>query len=83
MVLANALMSPELQLSKNDPDNWGDFTVLDMTKLSDGDRAKFEALDLGVATLSLQELGANAVPEISALYVEPLEEAWESQVLGE
>jgi putative spermidine/putrescine transport system substrate-binding protein len=81
MVLANALMSPELQLSKNDPENWGDFTILDMTKLDPQDRAKFEALDLGVATLSLEELGANAVPEISALYVEPLEQAWEDQVL--
>jgi hypothetical protein len=29
LVLSNYLLSPEIQLSKNDPANWGDLTVLD------------------------------------------------------
>jgi len=47
LALANLLLSPALQLSKNRPDQWGDFTVLDPTRLSDADRQAFEALDLG------------------------------------
>lgn len=57
MVVANFLMSPEAQLRKQDPAVWGDPTVLDMDKLSPEDRARFEALPLGVATLSAEELG--------------------------
>lgn len=57
MVVANALMSPEAQLRAQDPDILGYGTVLSMEKLPEADRAAFEALDLGVATLSPAELG--------------------------
>ena len=81
MALANLLLSPELQYSKNLPANWGDFTVLDMTKLPEQWRARFEALELGEATLPLELLEERAVPEISAAYVEALELGWEENVL--
>jgi len=57
MVVANFLLSPEAQLHKQDPAVWGDFTVLDLDKLSAADRAKFNALPRGEATLSDEELG--------------------------
>ncbi len=57
MVVANFLMSPEAQLRAQDPAILGYGTVLAMDKLADADRAAFEALDLGVATLSPAELG--------------------------
>jgi putative spermidine/putrescine transport system substrate-binding protein len=81
MVLANFLLSPEAQVSKNDPGNWGDFTVLSMEKLTASARAAFSALDLGAPTLSLKTLEANAVPEIGAEYVEALEAGWEKFIL--
>ncbi len=77
MVVQNFLLSPEAQLSKNDPANWGDFTVLDLEKLSKDDRKKFETLDLGASTLPLAVLEKHAVPEVTSEYVEALEKEWE------
>ncbi len=77
MVVADFLLSPDAQLSKNDPLNWGDFTVLDLKKLSDENRKKFAELDLGKPTLPLEILEKYAVPEISSEYVEALEKEWE------
>ena len=57
MVVANALLSPEAQARAQDPNVLGYGTVLAMDKLSDEDRARFEELQLGVATLSPAELG--------------------------
>jgi len=81
MVVTNFLLSPEAQLSKNIPENWGDFTVLDMKKLEAADRKAFEDLDLGEATLSLDVLNQHGVPEIPADYVTRLESDWNRFVL--
>ncbi|MBG0777684.1 MAG: ABC transporter substrate-binding protein [Desulfovibrionaceae bacterium] len=81
MVAADFLMSPEAQLSKYDPANWGDFPVLDMALLDPAQRAAFEAVDLGAATLSSAALAAVAVPEIGTHWLEALESGWEREVL--
>ena len=57
MVVANFLMSAEAQARAQDPNVLGYGTVLDMGALSTEDRALFDALDLGVATLSPADLG--------------------------
>jgi putative thiamine transport system substrate-binding protein len=57
MVVANFLMSPEAQARAQDPAILGYGTVLAMEKLDDTDRALFDALDLGIATLTPEELG--------------------------
>lgn len=57
MVVADFLMSPEAQARAQDPAILGYGTVLDIAALSDDDRALFDALELGVATLSPAELG--------------------------
>lgn len=57
MVVANFLMSPEAQARAQDPEILGYGTVLDMAALTDDDRARFDALSLGAATLSPAELG--------------------------
>lgn len=76
MVVADFLMSPEAQLRKQDPRVWGDFTVLDVAALADGDRRAFAALPLGVATLSPEELGP-VLPEPHPSWVGWLEAEWE------
>ena len=81
LVLSNYLLSPGIQLSKNDPANWGDLTVLDPEKLDADDAAAFAALDQGVAALSLEALTSEAVPEISSEYIEFLESAWDERIL--
>lgn len=75
MVVANILLSPEAQLRAQMPDVLGYGTVLDMAKLDPEDRAAFEALDLGVATLSPAELGP-ALPEPHPSWAERLAEDW-------
>lgn len=81
MVVANFLISPEAQLSKNNPLNWGDFTVLDMDKLPTAAKEEFQRLDLGDATLDLDLLDRHAVPEIPSDYLTRLETDWRKFVL--
>ena len=75
MVLADFLLSPEAQARKQDPAIWGDPTVLDIASLSDEDKARFAALDLGVATLKPEDFGP-ALPEPHASWMERLEKDW-------
>lgn len=75
MVLANFLLSPEAQARMQDPSVWGSGTVLALDKLDDQDRALFEALELGMATLTPEEMG-NALPEPHPSWMVRLEEDW-------
>jgi putative thiamine transport system substrate-binding protein len=75
MVVADFLLSPEAQLHKQDPAVWGDFTVLDLEKLSAADRARFDALPLGEATLSHEELGV-PLPEPHPSWMVRIEQQW-------
>ncbi|MEL7349763.1 MAG: ABC transporter substrate-binding protein, partial [Pseudomonadota bacterium] len=75
MVLANFLMSPEAQAEKQNPEVWGSFTVLDVEALPAEDKARFDALDLGIATLSPAELGA-ALPEPHPSWMVRIEQDW-------
>ena len=80
-VLSNLLIEPETQLSKNSPSNWGDFTVLSMELLNNEYKDKFNELELGDATLSLDKLDKYVVPEIPSEYLEALERGWQQYVL--
>lgn len=75
MVFADFLISPEAQLRKAKPDIWGDPTVLAVDKLDSKNKQMFEALPLGIATLSSSELG-KVLLEPDASWVEALEKAW-------
>lgn len=75
LVTADFLISPEAQLRKQDPKIWGDPTVLAISKLPPKEKAGFEALDLGVATLRPDELGP-ALDEPHPSWMERLEIEW-------
>ena len=57
MVVANFLMSAEAQARKQNPEVWGDDTVLAVAKLPQDDRRRFAELPRGVATLPPEDLG--------------------------
>jgi putative thiamine transport system substrate-binding protein len=57
MAVADFLLSPECQARAMHPDTMGNFTVLDLNRLTPADRKRFEELPRGVATLSAAELG--------------------------
>ncbi|MFO7481008.1 ABC transporter substrate-binding protein [Oceanibaculum nanhaiense] len=75
MAVANFLLSPEAQARKQDPAYWGDGTVLDLAALPAADKARFEAIELGIATLSPQELGT-ALPEPHPSWMTRIEGEW-------
>jgi putative thiamine transport system substrate-binding protein len=75
MVVADFLMSPEAQVHKQDPRVWGDGTVLDLDALPPEDRARFDALPLGVATLSPDEL-TPVRPEPHPSWMVEIEAEW-------
>ena len=75
MVFANFLLSPEAQARKQDPAIWGDPTVLDVANLPKAQKALFDALDLGVATLRPDEMGPT-LPEPHPSWLARLEADW-------
>lgn len=75
MVVANFLMSPEAQVRAQDPEVLGYGTVLNMDALSADDRAAFDALELGIATLSPAELGT-AQPEPHPSWMTRVADDW-------
>ncbi|NPV30085.1 MAG: ABC transporter substrate-binding protein [Firmicutes bacterium] len=81
MVLANFLLSPEAQLSKYDPKNWGDMLALDVSKLEPEYIAQMKKVDRGVATLPEEELQSHRLPEISSAYIPVIEDLWKKNVL--
>lgn len=75
MVVANFLLSPEAQLRKEDPQYWGDPTVLAVDKLSEEFQDGFAEIDRGAATLSPSELGS-VLPEPHPSWMTRVEEEW-------
>ena len=56
-VIANLILDPQVQARAQDPAILGFQTVLNIPALPAADKARFEALSLGVATLSPADLG--------------------------
>ncbi|MBK8456089.1 MAG: ABC transporter substrate-binding protein [Phyllobacteriaceae bacterium] len=75
LVVADFLLSPQAQARKQDPEIWGDPTVLAMAKLTAEDRARFGRLALGVATLAPDALGP-AIDEPHPSWMAKLESEW-------
>jgi putative thiamine transport system substrate-binding protein len=75
MAVANFLMSPEAQAHKQDPLVWGDGTVLDLEALAPEDRARFDALPRGVATLPPEAL-TPVRPEPHPSWMDAIEAEW-------
>lgn len=57
LVLANLILDPEIQALAQDPSVLGFQTVLGLDQLAPEDRARFDALELGIATLAPDQMG--------------------------
>ncbi len=75
LVLTNFLLSPEAQARKQDPNIWGDPTVLNVAKLNALDKSRFAKLELGIATLKPEQLGP-MLPEPHPSWMNRLEKEW-------
>ena len=81
-VVANLALSPGQQLEKAKPQVWGQFTVLDLSRLTEADRAAFEALPPSPVVPPYDVLARNAHAELAAGWVAPLDEGWRRNVLA-
>ena len=75
MVLANFLLSPEAQAHKQEPEVWGNGTVLNLDTLSPTDRTRFETIQPGVAAPLPADVG-DTLPEPHPSWMVRLEEDW-------
>jgi putative spermidine/putrescine transport system substrate-binding protein len=80
MVVANVALSVQQQVAKANPDTWGQFTVLDVSKLSLTEQEEFASLPQSAVVPSFDVLSRNANPELSAEWVPALDEGWRSRV---
>lgn len=77
-VIANLILDPQVQARAQDPAILGFQTVLDLAALAPEDRARFDTLELGVATLSPEALGP-ALLEPHASWVTRIGEDWQAR----
>lgn len=74
-VIANLILDPAVQAAAQDPATLGFQTVLNLAALAPEDRARFDALQLGVATLPPADLGP-ALLEPHASWMVKIAEDW-------
>ncbi|MBT9153594.1 MAG: hypothetical protein DDT39_00251 [Firmicutes bacterium] len=80
-VLIHHLISVAMQAAKLDVGNWGDLPVLDLTRLSETERATIAGTNIGQGVLPMSELLTKRLPEIHARKVAIIEELWREEVL--
>ncbi|MGI8701157.1 MAG: ABC transporter substrate-binding protein [Nocardioidaceae bacterium] len=83
MVVANLALSPQQQLIKADPQVWGQFTVLDQSRLPGPEQQAFADLPASPVVPPYRVLSRNANPELSSAWVPALDEGWRRNVLAE
>lgn len=77
-VIANLILDPAIQAAAQDPATLGFQTVLNLAALAPEDRARFDALKLGPATLSPADLGP-ALLEPHASWMVKIAEDWSAR----
>ena len=80
MVVIDAIISAEMQLTQYA--QLRELPVVDAAKLTDEEKAAFDAVDLGKGVLSQAELLAHRLPEMPASLVPVIEEIWLNEVVG-
>ncbi len=81
LAVINAVLSPRMQASKYDPENWGDLPVVDMNKLDDSEKELFTLIKIGKGVLSPEELLSKRVEELKADVVPIIEEIWQEEIM--
>ncbi|WP_460812181.1 ABC transporter substrate-binding protein [Nocardioides salsibiostraticola] len=79
LVLADTLLDPEVQLALFEAN--GIYPAIDVARTSPELQDAFAAVQVSESVLSLEELTANAQPEIASVFIDRLEKDWIAQVL--
>lgn len=80
LAVINELVSPEIQLLKQEPKNWGDFNILDMKKLSPEVVKQFSNLNKSGKIPSPEVLQKKRVMELTPDKLTIIEEGWAENV---
>ncbi|MDO5718057.1 MAG: ABC transporter substrate-binding protein [Tissierellia bacterium] len=83
IALVDCILSPEAQASKLDPTVWGDSPVIDFNKLNEEEKAIFDSVPIGKATLSAEELASKRIPELPADIIPIIEKIWLENVAND
>ncbi len=81
MVVANFLLEPATQARAQDPKHMGNFTVLDLERLTEPDRTRFRSLSADPA-LPTNEMLGKPLPEPHPSWMTLLTAEWERRVVG-
>lgn len=76
LCLADAILSPEMQASKMDPQIWGTLPVLDMKELDKTEKKLFDETELGKGAIPTDELLEKRVTELPAYLIPQIEAIW-------
>lgn len=82
MVVCNFLISPEAQYQKQDPQVWGDGTILDLNKLSNEWKTKFENLPNRKYAPKRSEIQPKALMELAPEYMIRLAEDFRKNIIN-
>ncbi|MGL4402358.1 MAG: ABC transporter substrate-binding protein [Fusobacteriaceae bacterium] len=74
--IVNYLISPEAQLMKQDPKNWGDLTVLDLEKLNEKAQEEFNGVLKSDRVPTMDELLKMRVRELSPEKAKIIDQGW-------
>lgn len=76
LTVINYILSVEAQVSKYNPENWGDLPVIDNNKLNDEEKKLFDNIKLGEASIPQSILLDKRVPEMPADLIPIIEQIW-------
>ena len=80
LVAINEMLSPEMQYSAYEA--LGTLTVLDLDKLSDEQRLRFDSKELGAAELPVGEFLSYRIAEPAGPVIPIIEQLWRDEVVG-
>lgn len=82
MVVANTLISVEAQSKKLNPLIWGDGTILDINKLTNADKAKFDLNSNRKKTPKRSDIQSKAIRELAPEYMVKLAEDFKKNIIN-
>ncbi|MBC7642271.1 MAG: ABC transporter substrate-binding protein, partial [Flavobacterium sp.] len=82
MVVANTLISIEAQSKKLNPLIWGDGTILDINKLTNADKAKFELTANRKKSPKRSDIQSKAIRELAPEYMVKLAEDFKKNIIN-
>ena len=80
VVLQNLLTSEEAQYQKALPDVWGTIPAIDLSRISDEFKEKFDSLERHPSVVPEAELAEVALPELQSSWITAIEEGWKDNV---